>query len=1253
MADSDQPDKDEKHLGQNVSAQHFDKVLNDGKTSDSSSEKSEALQELRNKEVSSGTANEKFSGSAKDAEDTPIKYGGEEETPKKGGRFRSRRAKLGLGLGGGGLAFTILGLVLSSALGIFINLKEIGSDWSTKHSRHSHMYRTSKVKAIRYFSNPDTCGAVAVKCKLKSGISDKEISKLREAGFDIKESDIKTSSNGKKYLSKLRIEDKRGRSTVVTSADDFARQYRTNPRVLAKFEKVASTRSLVWRGKQSLKKLASFGVKRSAVVGSGAQTEEDMTKAFRQEVYGGGEEGVTNVGDGSDQEAADAEEEDRKAKGLQALNELDGELADQVNDIKANLIANGPTPDLVFDASQLGSAIDPRDAAKKAASSLGGKATVMGALGAIDTTCVVYKYLARLSYLSKLLKAAALIKYAGIFMVAADAAKSGEITPTQAAYIGGILMRPSVSAASKGKTFSDSAGWTLITQGKVGDMDGLGRFTNATPTLSMIQNLKKEMSLGGDTASFCKKQQSWWGQTITIVGGLGITLVTGGLGTLVGIIGKSVVAGLFFSVIGNYITPLILQYATGAIVPDPETDPEGGFGAGNALAAGLGAMGSQVGRGQGMRPIKDDEFAGINVASTGDERLYAQVDELNGEASAYTRAMDKLAVAILPLSQSLASLNPLAFMQNSATLVGASQAQLVSPYSGAAQDNYRDDLCNDEDYGRLGLSTDAFCNPIYAQSDEDVLAAKYDPEATIDYLLGGGHIDDNGTPSSDEFQNFIDVCINGADPLVSDGNEAELVGAEDTTMCDENNEKYQHFRFFIQDTDILDGDDAAVNDTLGIGEGTVVTGTSGAGSNLKIASFNVLGKSHSPGDYEQRMDKSIGIINNEHIDIVGFQEFQQDQRKYFLSKMSDWELYAIGPRRGDNSIGWDKTKFTAIEKKPMENLNYFSGSTLHAPMVKLKDNSTDQEFYVLNTHDPTWTENEGYRVTNAKQHLKKVKELSAASGLPVFLTGDFNSGFSLRYGTGNDTLNDDPDNLSYCILTRDGTLQNAFDLQENRKVKCPNQGNDNAVDHVYFTQGVELDKYYKIAGGKNSNGSDVHATHIAGVRIPGAGSGVVGDWTWPVPVKWWKSNRADFLEAHSANSGTWTSGINRLATDISVPPDGTPVYAMLGGKVTRADLGGHGLIISSEVQGGTLQIAYAHGPRTNQNTTYAAGDVIMKVGALGENITGGHLHIDMSFTKGGVKKGVCAQDVFLAIGAGKEPDLAALTSKAAPPCGRS
>lgn len=163
-----------------------------------------------------------------------------------------------------------------------------------------------------------------------------------------------------------------------------------------------------------------------------------------------------------------------------------------------------------------------------------------------------------------------------------------------------------------------------------------------------------------------------------------------------------------------------------------------------------------------------------------------------------------------------------------------------------------------------------------------------------------------------------------------------------------------------------------------------------------------------------------------------------------------------------------------------------------------------------------------------------------------------------------------------------------------------------------------------------------------------SGTSFSGEIAWPLEKRYWNSNKSDWLDAHSANSGTWTSGVDSLAVDISATPD-DPVFAMLGGTVSKADLGGHGLAIKSEVPGGTVEIAYAHGPRADNKTSYQAGDRIMSVGCLG-NCGGPHLHIDMAFNG----KGVCPQDVFLAMDKGEDIDWAALSEKGVAPCaGRS
>jgi endonuclease/exonuclease/phosphatase family metal-dependent hydrolase len=285
------------------------------------------------------------------------------------------------------------------------------------------------------------------------------------------------------------------------------------------------------------------------------------------------------------------------------------------------------------------------------------------------------------------------------------------------------------------------------------------------------------------------------------------------------------------------------------------------------------------------------------------------------------------------------------------------------------------------------------------------------------------------------------------------------------------------------------GPNAIVNNNSGQSNQT----DSGAGASFRIATFNVQGASHTGGDFEARLQKSIDVINNNSADIVGFQEFQEPQRASFLNKeRGTYDIYPKAAEYGggsghasENSIIWDKNKFSLVSGGYMPNLKYFNGTPLKAPYVKLQTTS-GQQFYVLNTHDPAdaGCDCAKIRYDNANEHVKFIQSLQDEK-LPVFLTGDFNSGYSLgneQRHRNNPTYQNDADNLTYCILGRSKLTNDAFDVANNRTFKCPNDGNDNSVDHIYLSAGLNVTKYFKVG----NNGSDVHDTHFADIVVPGS-----------------------------------------------------------------------------------------------------------------------------------------------------------------------
>lgn len=290
--------------------------------------------------------------------------------------------------------------------------------------------------------------------------------------------------------------------------------------------------------------------------------------------------------------------------------------------------------------------------------------------------------------------------------------------------------------------------------------------------------------------------------------------------------------------------------------------------------------------------------------------------------------------------------------------------------------------------------------------------------------------------------------------------------------------------------------------------GDTAPGGDGLGGDFRIATFNVRGASHTDEasdhrankDWRDRMNVTIKTIQDSDLEVIGFQEFQGKQRDLFKEKMgANWELTKEGDHHyTENPIGWDTTKFSKVgTEKAMPGLLYFNNSKLGVPYVKLKHNLSGQEFYVLNTHDPANANCDcaSERLNNANQHVEFINSLKS-EGLPIFFVGDFNSGYEKgQVGKNGSTVGNTDDNVTYCILTRNGTMEDAYDLSKKRGVKCPNPidnedrgGAANGIDHIYVTNGVTVSKFARLAGGYTKNGSD-HPTAYADVSMPGSDDG--------------------------------------------------------------------------------------------------------------------------------------------------------------------
>lgn len=1196
-------------------------------------------------------------------------------TPAKGGprgkirAFLTNRKTL-VGLGGGGAAATVIAIALLTPFLANINLEKVVSQWADKFTTHAHLLRASKVYKTKYFSNPDDCGKIAVRCKLRSGIDDKDLKKLRDAGMTIDDKDVLESKSGKKYVKAMSYTDDTGK-LVRVEADGFVKAFRTQPNFLAPFEKIASMRSIIWRGPQGLKKFALFKVQRKSPIGDG-KTDQENAKNFRATEYGDGDSSTAKATGGTDDEG---NEDPKQKSGVESFND---KIAEESGELREQALKDGPDPNSVSLTGDLDTA-DPKvlaDVAKKSVGS-GVKSALTGPLALIDSYCSIYQMVRIVSFGAKLYQARALIKYAGIFMTEANQTMVGDGSVARNAFIGTILTSGSTVAASLGKTAFDSDGYTLATQGKVASSAGFARFTNGTPQLKALDKVKSILSTGGVSAGTCSKVKAWYGQVGILAIGIVTDVLSGGSTAIAGTAAGATV-GVVLGVLTAYLTPKLIQYAAGVIAPDPVTDPERGYAAGNAIVAGMGAFGSQIGRSSGMRYVKKSEFSGLNKLASDSSQVIAQADDINDPSSATSDMESNLASALYPLANSIRSFNVTSFFSTALSLPSTALTKVTS--ADDSVDNYRGEFCADEDYNKLGLATDAFCNPIMSQSNEEIDAAKYSPDAVLDYMLNNNFIDDDGIAQG-EYSDFLDNCVDGDEPVTADGYNADL-SSTSSKDCTSSDDKFEYFRFYTMDNNILDSQALGVEGKLGISP------SGGTAGGVRAMSYNILGASHG-NDGGQSVDTRLGyavsVIKDEAPDIIGFQEVSGQRKKLYDALKDTYDAFPLDSTTTDDPDGekdgasrpiyWNKSEYTQEAAGTFEADRYHTKNA-RFPWVKLKHKSTGTEIYVYNIHTsaqhyentPGYTPEEA-RAMETRKMVESIKK-EVPAGTPVITTGDYNS-----------TCDGDKD--SPCTILENagfkdsGEEANKIGATENYEYNT-SHGSAGAkigkkategrhIDHVFYNEGTTVTSWKTVVTEAAKNASD-HTPVIVGLSVPGignassdAGAGTVtaSGFAWPLSEAHWKKNKADYLGGHTLISGTawgedsfgtsYEAG-KGIASDISSVSLKMPVYAMYGGTVTSTNLCGanDGIVIKSTVNSKTFAISYMHG--TNKEfkvgDTVKAGEQIMKVGAIGCKVYGVHLHIGMEYDS----NYICPQDIFLAMDKGDSVNLSALTKKATKGC---
>ncbi|HYG84371.1 MAG TPA: hypothetical protein VD907_05870 [Verrucomicrobiae bacterium] len=755
-----------------------------------------------------------------------------------------RKHKKGTGIGAVAviiIAILVYLFVFFAPAGIFLHLKEMGTRWMTKYQEIGVGRRASKLMKQIYFGDKNGCTDNKWRCRHNQGVTDKELEKLKNAGFD-----VKTETRGspqKTFVTSMSFEDPFTKKQKTIDGGNFESSFRTDPGFRSRYGKVMTPLSFNLRSKSVVSKLVGkLGVNRRGVTGE-EKDREGVIKKIRQHLYsrGNADAGRANI------DESQYNQEGKPRLNVDQLEGVGAELVSSAEALSKEAVESGVPPGSLPDPSGLlnGDSETLTKLGNTVASGVkgGAKGALLGALAGVDAYCSLYQVIRTLTLAMKVYAAAQLMQYASLFLVGGDQLKANAITLVGASVLAGILLRQSTKPESKGKTVSDSLAVTLINEGKVPNQEAIQRFTVGGGMRQALDRLAGFLNMGQVSPSVCKAVGSPIGQIGLIMGGIISSILTGGVGGVAFGAAVGAAKGVAMGLVAQFATPYLIQVLAGTVAPDPEKDPEGGFGAGNALVAGLAGLGAEVGKSSGMKFLTNEEVAAIEASTKDEQRTIAAVREIEAKEAGVLNwenpmsFTNRMAMALTPFLSTLTQ-NPnlMALAGQGAGLVsnglGAVPSLLTSSaYAQEAVDPYRGDLCHDEANKKLNLATTAVCGNI-AGPDGELLTddPKWNPGAVDKWMIDNRYVNGDTGAHNDELKEFKEICMDSVDvPVTEDGSGID-VADKGSGICLSKEVKYRYFRIFLgYENDDQSRKDAA-EDKLGIGASS--SGGGGGGTNI-------------------------------------------------------------------------------------------------------------------------------------------------------------------------------------------------------------------------------------------------------------------------------------------------------------------------------------------------------------------------------------------------------------------------------------
>lgn len=1167
--------------------------------------------------------------------------------------------------------FAFIGAILSAAFAliaffggpslVLVHMSEIfGEAFDQQHPVLETRYRKMVVAKLENKTKGICSSVASYKCRYGS-FSERELNKLRDRGVEA------LDSNGEPLLNEdgtIKERGVRAASMRFEGKDIPAAQYQRELRTNAKFRS-ANILSMNTKFVGMYDKVFNSYF-RSIQASKGnpfidAESDEDRDKTLTNNTRSGAPESSL-VDRPPKPDPCDASCEEKYKRETERADTLDRITSEAQQNATDNV--SKAKPGTLDKAANLASPIGPIDEL----------CTIPYAINAVGTG-------------AKVVRNAQMVRYAAMYLAIANSIKAGDARPQDVAFLANILTKVTKNqqTGERTKSGTDSFAFRYATNGDMKITESAGLALGAGGLGGKLNGVAEEIydgiPGGRDTCDLVNNPVVQGAALLSnILPGVGFA--GKGLSAGMKLVANKIISSLALNVAQDVALGMLLGYVIDIgidMVSGANVDSDNLYGelAGDWVGSGTEEMFSAANGMGGALPLTPAQALAQEQTNRQIAAEYNQAEASVAHPLDASNPHSLVGMAYQNVLKTTGSISDASLLLLAPQRIIGGSLSLLSPKTQAYDlKNYEE--CEDYQYRENDIATTPFCHVVRG------IPAPYidmDPVAVSDWLLEREQIDEDGIPIDDsDYDKFIMKCFSNlvvADTSDSgDGNDCQIKDSDSQEKKDFKGYFAVHFvderLSEIAENGLPEPENGGTSSTGG-GDFTAATyntlNSDGHADKSRLIAGKTCNRADDPNCGKARAVLQSKIILGQasypQMDIIGTQETSPSQYRELLRNLPTYEGVPSDAKNiermeqqknGAVSILWNTEKFTKVNEGYAPALSNVANTpnrgNITSPWVELETNDGTQKLFVMSFHWPVAAFSDPS--LGDKRTIQKGLQLALD-----WANEKVKEGTVLMMGDFNDHTNE---LTSYCGFTSTGVYQNSKDLAEGRPATkaCPKPNPDFGIDHVYVStnSGLTGSNWKHMPRLKSVppqlkeenkilyQASD-HTPMSVDLSFPGSdGGGTPGDFAWPVAKRFFDSYRADWLGAHFANSGTWTSGVDSLAADIGSPPDGTPVYAMFGGTVSKSDLGGHGLAIKTDIQGGTLEIAYAHGPRADQKTTYATGEKIMEIGCLG-NCSGGHLHVDMAFNG----KGVCPQDVFLAFSKGLVPNFQQLTTQVTPQCG--